>query len=103
MYKSRYGDNLNSVNALSYTGLYVLIDAIARAGCSSPIAIREALENTDIPGDRLILPWNGIRFNETDQNILADSMVVQVLNQTNKKVWPKELAETNVVLPYPCA
>ena len=103
LYKARYGDNLNSVNALSFTGIYVLVDAIARAHSESPRDIRRALINTDIPCGTLILPWDGIRFDETGQNIFADSMVVQVINKTNKIVWPKDLAETNVIIPaYLC-
>lgn len=103
LYKSRYGDNLNSVNALSFTGIYVLVDAIACAHSESPRDIRRSLVNTDIPGDTLILPWDGIHFDETGQNIFADSMVLQVLNKTNKIVWPKDLVETNVIIPaYPC-
>lgn len=99
MYKCKYGENLNSDNALSFTGLYVLINAISRAVSNNPRAIRMALKSTSISSDRLILPWKGIRFDETGQNIFADSMVVQILNGTHKIVWPKNLAETNVVLP----
>jgi len=103
LYKARYGDNLNSVNALSFTGIYVLVDAIARAHSESQRDIRRSLINTDIPGGTLILPWDGIHFDETGQNIFAESMVLQVLNKTNKIVWPKDLAETNVIIPaYPC-
>lgn len=103
IYRRRYCDNMNSVNTLSFTGIYVLIDAIARACSVNPGEIRRALTNTAIPGDTLILPWRGIRFDEAGQNTLADSMVVQVQNETNKIIWPRSLAETKALIPaYPC-
>lgn len=101
MFKSIYGEDFNAVNSTSFTGLYVLIDAIARAGSSNSIAIRRALANTNISGNRLILPWSGICFDKTGQNIYASSMLVQILNGVPKIVWPKYLAETNVILPAP--
>jgi len=36
MLKSRCGENFNSVNSRSFTGIYVLLDAIARVGFSRP-------------------------------------------------------------------
>ena len=65
---------------LDQTGFF----AIARAHSESPRDIRRSLVNTDIPGSTLILPWDGIHFDENGQNIFADSMVLQVLNKTNK-------------------
>lgn len=101
MYKSVYGEDLNTLNSASFTGLYVLIDAISRATHNTPEAIRRALVETDIPSDRLIMPWCGVRFNEEGKNIFASSFVVQIFNKKLKIVWPKELAETNLVFPAP--
>lgn len=103
LYRARYGENMNSVNALSFTGIYVLVDAIARAHSTKPQDIKRALMDTAIPGSKLTLPWSGIAFNKTGQNVFADSMVVQVLDKTNQIIWPKELAEAKAVIPaYPC-
>lgn len=99
LYRAKYGENLNSVNSRSFTGLYTLIDAIARAGSSNPEAIREALAATNISGNRLILPWRGIQFDRTGQNIFADSMIVQTINEIPKIVWPQNLAQTKPIIP----
>ena len=56
MFKYSYGESFNAASARSFIGIYVLIDAIARAGSTDPQAIRKALIETDIPGYRLILP-----------------------------------------------
>jgi len=39
---------------------------------AGPQAIRKALIDTEIPGDRLIVLWKGVRFDKTGQNFLAD-------------------------------
>lgn len=101
MFKSKYGYDLNNFNSLSFTGFYTLIDAIARAGSGNPTAIRKALINTDISGDKLILPWYGVRFDKNGQNIFANSMLVQIINEIPKIIWPDNLAEANAVLPAP--
>lgn len=101
MFRTIYGEDFNSVNSASFTGLYVLIDAINRAGSKNPAAIRKALVETSIAGDRLIFPWKGIRFNCDGENIFAKSLLVQIFNEMPKIVWPKNLAETNIILPTP--
>ena len=42
-----------------------LADAINRAGSTEPEAIRKALVATNIPGNKLIMPWKGIKFDAT--------------------------------------
>jgi ABC-type branched-chain amino acid transport systems, periplasmic component len=101
MFREKYGSSFNAVNARSFTGIYVLVDAISRAGTSDPSAIRKALIDTDIPGNKLILPWKGICFDKSGQNVLADSMLVQIFNEKPIIVWPESLAQTSAVLPVP--
>lgn len=101
MFKDLYSENLNSVNSESFTGIYVLIDAITRAYSNTPEAIRKALVTTCIPKERLIMPWNGVCFNENGKNIFASSIVVQILNESLKIVWPGYFKEANLVFPAP--
>ena len=51
----------------------MLADAINRAGSTDREKIREALVATDVPGDQLIMPWKGVKFDEIGQNIEADA------------------------------
>jgi len=101
MFKSMYSENLNCVNSESFTGIYVLIDAIARECSNTPEAIRKSLTTTYIPKERLIMPWNGVCFNENGKNVFASSIVVQILNESLKTVWPRYLKEANLVFPAP--
>jgi len=101
MFKAIYSENLNCVNSESFTGIYVLIDAITRACSNTPEAIRKALTTTCIPKERLIMPWNGVRFNENGKNVFASSIVVQILNERLKIVWPRYFKEANLIFPAP--
>ncbi len=101
MYKAKYGHDMNGNSARAFTGMLVLADAINRAGSTKPEAIRKALQETNIPGDQLIVPWKGIKFDEHGQNILGSGITVQVLNGKYTTVWPFDLAAADVVVPFP--
>lgn len=64
LYRNRFGEDMNETNVQSFTGFFVLADAINRAGNTNLYAIRDALEQTRISGERLIMPWKGVRFNQ---------------------------------------
>ncbi len=101
MYHEKYGKDMNGNSARAFTGMLVLADAINRAGSTKPEAIRKALQETNIPGDQLIVPWKGIKFDETGQNVLGSGITVQVLNGKYTTVWPFDLAAADVVVPFP--
>ncbi|PKR83290.1 ABC transporter substrate-binding protein [Heyndrickxia camelliae] len=45
-YKDKYGQEPDGFNALGYDSLYLIADAIKRAGSSDPVKIKKALEET---------------------------------------------------------
>ena len=75
----------------------MLADAINRAGSAKPEEIRKALIATDIPGAQTIMPWKGIKFDETGQNTLCNPVIQQVVDGTYKTVWPFDLASREVM------
>ncbi len=102
MFVERYGKNMDGSCARSFTGMLVLADAINRAGSTDPEAIRKALLETDIPGDMLIMPWEGIKFDpETGQNTLGRGIIVQVQDEKYYTVWPFDLASKDIIWPMP--
>lgn len=102
LYKELYGTNMNGNSARSFTGMLVLADAINRAGSTDPEAIQQALMETDIPADQIIMPWQGIEFDpETHQNILGSGIIVQIQGGEYKTVWPFDLASAEIVWPFP--
>ena len=97
----RYHINFTGNSARTFTGLMVLADAINRAGATTPEAIQKALAATNLPGNKLIMPWKGVKFDETGQNTLGQGILVQIIGGQYKTVWPFELASQEVVWPMP--
>jgi branched-chain amino acid transport system substrate-binding protein len=80
----------------------VLADAIHRAGSTDAQAIQQALLETDIPADQLIMPWDGVRFDQTThQNTLGRGVICQIIDGEYYTVWPWSLATREVIWPMP--
>jgi len=102
LYKKKYGHDMSENAARSFMAPFVLADAINRAKSTDPEAIIKALNETNIPGNQVIYPWQGIKFDPTThQNIYARGTLVQVLNQSYATVWPFEFASQQFVWPLP--
>lgn len=100
-FKARYKIDFTGNSARSFTGLMVLADAINRAGSTDPEAIRKALAATSIPSAALIMPWKGVKFDETGQNTLGAGILVQIRDGKYSTIWPFDLASRGVVWPMP--
>jgi len=101
LYFKRFKANFTGNSARAFTGLYALADAINRAASRQPEAIRKALTETNIPAEKLIMPWAGIKFDDSGQNTLGSGIIVQVQNGKYVTVWPFELASAEVIWPMP--
>jgi branched-chain amino acid transport system substrate-binding protein len=102
MYKKKSGgDDMDDTVARQMQGLFVLVDAIDRAGSTDPAKIQAALKATDIKPDQLIMGYKGVKFDDKGQNILAAGLVIQLQDGENYlPVWPKDKAKTAPVFPY---
>lgn len=96
-YKKRFGIEFEPSAAYAYTCVYVLKDAIERAGSADREKVRLALVQSDFKDH--ILPQDAIRFDEAGQNIGANPLVWQNQNRAGKVVYPKEFAESEPVFP----
>ena len=101
IYAKRHNKDLYDFPARSFTGFMTLLDAINRAGSTDPEAIRKALVATNIPGDQLIMTWEGIKFDETGQNTHVKAIIVQLIGGKYYTVWPWEAATHDVLYPIP--
>ncbi len=95
------GRDMSDVPARAFTGFMVLADAINRAGSTKPEAIQKALRETNIPPDQLIMPWTGVRFDETGQNTGVKAILQQIQGGEYHTVYPFEVATTEVIYPLP--
>lgn len=93
-FKSKYGYNLAGESVDAYVAVYVLADALERAGSLDPAKIREALAATNYRSGRgMIVGYDGVEFDKTGQNKHASLVMVQI-NDIGKgmeriTVWPK--------------
>ncbi|MDR7377206.1 branched-chain amino acid transport system substrate-binding protein [Rhodoferax ferrireducens] len=101
LFNSRYKINFTGNSSRTFTGLMVMADAINRAGSTEPEAIRKALVATDMPGSKLIMPWKGVKFDATGQNVLGQGILTQIVDGKYNTVWPFNLAARDVVWPMP--
>ena len=101
LFNSRYKLNFTGNSSRSFTGLMVMADAINRAGSTDPEAIRKALVATDMPGNKTIMPWKGVKFDANGQNTLGQGILVQIVGGKYNTVWPFDLAAQNVIWPMP--
>ena len=62
LFKKKYGMDMSGNAARSFTAPFVLADAINRAKSTESEDVDKALLQTDIPGDQIIYPWKGIKF-----------------------------------------
>jgi len=102
LYQKKYSIPMGENTARSFSAPFVLADAFNRAKSTDPEAVVEALLATNIPGDQIINPWKGIRFDpKSHQNIYASAMLVQIQDQAYYTVWPVDAASRGVVWPFP--
>lgn len=101
LFKQRYKADFTGNSSRTFTGLMTLVDAINRAGSTDSEAIRKALTETNIPANKLIMPWKGIKFDANGQNIYGSGILVQIIDGKYYTVWPFDLATRDVVWPMP--
>ncbi|MBV9811808.1 MAG: amino acid ABC transporter substrate-binding protein, partial [Acetobacteraceae bacterium] len=92
LYKAANKKDMNDNTSREITALLVLTDAVNRAGSAKPDDIRRALIATDISGNQTIMPWQGIKFDETGQNTLGTPVIQQVADGKYHTIWPFDLA-----------
>src|SRR5476649_2025159 len=101
LYKKKTGgDGLDDVSARSLQAFFVLADAINRAGSTEPAKVQAALKATDLKPDQLVAGYDGVKFDDKGQNVLASTLVTQLKSSNYVAVWPKARATDPLVLPY---
>lgn len=101
LYKAKTGgDDLDDVSVRGLQGFLVMADAINRAGSTDPAKIRDALKATDLKADQMVAGYDGVKFDDKGQNVLASSVVTQMRGGQYLSVFPKARATTDLILPY---
>jgi branched-chain amino acid transport system substrate-binding protein len=100
MNKKKTGNDLDDPSARALQGLLIIAEAINRAGSTDPAKIQAALRATDLKANQVVTGYNGVKFDEKGQNVLASSLITQMQNGQYVPVWPKDKAAGDIRLPY---
>jgi branched-chain amino acid transport system substrate-binding protein len=99
MYKAKTGRDLDDTSARNMQSFFALIDAINRAGSTDPEKIRVALTQTDLKPEQLMMGYQGVKFDDTGQNILAATYLIQLHGKNYQLVWPEKAADAKLQWP----
>lgn len=105
-FRAKCGYNPAGESVDAYVAMYVLADALERAGSLDPKAIRDALAATKLSsGPAMVASYDAIEFDETGQNKNAALCIVQI-NDIGKglerlTVWPKSARRTGYTPVFP--
>jgi branched-chain amino acid transport system substrate-binding protein len=103
LYEERFNQPMSDIAAGTFTAVLVLADAINSAGSVDSQRVRAALLNLDIPGREMIMPWSGVRFDASHQNLAANGVVEQRVQGLFRVVFPGEVQQAKPVWPRPGA
>jgi branched-chain amino acid transport system substrate-binding protein len=97
MFKAKTGFDLDDTSARNMQAMFVLADAINRAGSTKPEAIQKALQETDLKAEQLMMGYRGVKFDETGQNTLASTYLIQLQGDAYVAVWPEKSATAKLM------
>ncbi|CAB1061559.1 ABC transporter, substrate-binding protein (cluster 4, leucine/isoleucine/valine/benzoate) [Olavius sp. associated proteobacterium Delta 1] len=110
LYKAKTGNDLGGASARAFTGLQTWVHVLESAGSTKPADIQQAANKLYIPGDELVVPWAGIEFSssgdEIGQNVLGSGLIGQYQKGADGKigleiVFPFDVASADMIYPFP--
>jgi branched-chain amino acid transport system substrate-binding protein len=99
MYKAKTGRDLDDTSARNMQSFFALAEAINRAGSTEPEKIRQALQQTDLKPEQLMMGYRGVKFDATGQNVLAATYLIQLKARAYQLVWPQAVAAAKLEWP----
>ncbi|MBW1616276.1 MAG: ABC transporter substrate-binding protein [Deltaproteobacteria bacterium] len=105
-YNKLYKQNLTGEAVDAYLAVYVIKDALERAGSLDPEKIREALSSASLKdGPGMIVGYPSVEFDETGQNKNASLVMIQINDLGNGPeritVWPKKARRKGYTPVFP--
>ena len=99
-YRARHGEFIQEHAGEVYVFMWLIADAIERAGSAEPQAVRDALAQTNLTkGFGAAMPNAKIQFDERGWNSGAFPVGVQWQGGDLVTVYPKDIAKTAIVKP----
>jgi branched-chain amino acid transport system substrate-binding protein len=110
LYKARVGNDLTGASARSFTGVQTWVHVLEKAGSTQPADIQKAANALQIPGNELVVPWAGIKFStsgdEIGQNVLGSGLIGQYQKGPDGQIglqiiYPFDVASADMIYPFP--
>ncbi|MBW1737305.1 MAG: ABC transporter substrate-binding protein [Deltaproteobacteria bacterium] len=110
LYKAKTGNDLGGASARAFTGLQAWVHVLEKAGSTKPADIQKAANTIHIPGKELVVPWAGIKFSTTGeelgQNVLGSGLIGQYQKGKDGKVgleiiYPFDVSSAGMIFPFP--
>ena len=110
LYKTKTGNDLGGASARAFTGLQTWVHVLEKAGSTKPADIQSAANALQIPGNELVVPWAGIKFStsgdEIGQNVQGSGLIGQYQKGSDGKigleiVYPFDVASADMIYPFP--
>jgi branched-chain amino acid transport system substrate-binding protein len=99
LFKKKTGRDLDDTSGRNMQAMFVLADAINRAGSTEPAKIQQALQQTNLKPEQLMMGYRGVKFDETGQNTEAATYLIQLQGKEYKAVWPEKSATAKIEWP----
>lgn len=109
LYKKKHNRDLSGASARAFTGVQAWVEVLEKAGSTKPADIQKAANAIQIPGDQLIVPWAGIKFatsgEDLGQNTLGTGMIGQFQKGKDGQIileiaYPFDVATANLIYPF---
>jgi branched-chain amino acid transport system substrate-binding protein len=110
LYKAKTGNDLGGASARAFTGLQTWVHVLEKAGSTKPDDIQQAANTLTIDGKELVVPWAGIKFatsgEELGQNVLGSGLIGQYQKGPDGSmglqiVYPFDVASADMIYPFP--
>jgi branched-chain amino acid transport system substrate-binding protein len=99
LYQRRYNTAMTEAAASAFTAVMTVAQAVDASRSTQPQRIRSALLSLNIPGEQTVMPWAGIQFDETHQNVRAQTLVEQFVGQGFRVVFPPDATKQTLIWP----
>jgi len=110
LYKAKVGNDLTGASARSFTGVQTWVHVLEKSGSTQPADIQKAANALHIPGNELVVPWAGIKFatsgDEIGQNVLGSGLIGQYQKGPDGQIglqiiYPFDVASADMIYPFP--
>lgn len=107
-YKQKTNRDFSGASARAFIGVQAWVEVLEKAASTKPADIQKAANTIKIPGDQLIVPWAGVQFatsgDDLGQNLLGTGMIGQYQKDKSGNialeiVYPFDVATADMIFP----